>query len=158
MNTALTLMLLLAPNPSAPTTQAQAAVLKAETQRCAAIAARDAEAFYAMLSDDAAFFPDDMHVARGKPAVRELLAAFFDPKGPTVSCEPNTAEVSRASDLAYVTGTYDEKGTAAERSPTRGHGKYVTIWRRRGRAWRLVLEIGNAEPPKQPDFGPPPQP
>lgn len=137
---------------------ARAAVRRADLDRCAAMAARDLGRFLSLLSDDVAFFPDQMPVARGKEAVRELLAPFFDPKGPSMRCEPGTAEVSRSMDLAYVTGTYDEKGTAAARGPTRGHGKYVTIWRKSGRAWKLVVHIGNAEPPAERDFGPPPEP
>ena len=140
-------------------TGASAAVRRADADRCAAVAARDLDRFSSLLSDDVAFFADQMPVARGPAAVRELLAAFFDPRGPAMRCEPRTVEVSRAGDLAYVTGTSDVTGTEAERSPTAGHGKYVTIWRRdRGGAWKLILAIGNAEPRPQPDFGPPPTP
>jgi ketosteroid isomerase-like protein len=137
---------------------AAATVLQVDANRCAALAARDGGRFFSLLSEDAAFFPEGMPVAKGKTAVRTLLAPFFDPKGPTMSCQPATVEVSRSADLAYVTGTYDEQGTAAARSPTRGHGKYVTIWSKSGRAWKLVVHIGNAEPPPERDFGPPPQP
>jgi uncharacterized protein (TIGR02246 family) len=157
---ALLILTLAAAEPPAGARPASAAdaVRRADAQRCAALAARDLDGFLALLADDALFFPDRMPVAKGKEAVRTLLAPFFDPKGPSLRCEAATADVSRSSDLAYVTGTYDEKGTDAERGPTRGHGKYVAIWRRRGGAWRLVLHIGNAEPPAERDFGPPPQP
>ena len=137
---------------------AQSRARRADAERCAAIAARDLDRFSSLLADDVAFFPDQMPVARGKAAVRELLAAFFDPKGPAMRCEPKTAAISRSGDLAYVTGVSDVTGTAAERSPTRGHGKYVTVWRRERGAWKLVLAIGNDEPPPERDFGPPPQP
>lgn len=136
----------------------RAAVRRADLDRCAAMAARDVHRFSSLLAGDVAFFPDQMPVARGKEAVRTLLAPFFDAKGPSMKCEPGTVEVSRAADLAYVTGTYDEQGTAAARGLTRGHGKYVSIWRNSGRAWRLVVHIGNAEPLPEPDFGPPPEP
>lgn len=147
-----------AASASAQGTPARATVLDADRKRCAAIAARDVDRFLGLLSEDVAFFPDGMPVARGKPAVRALLTPFFDPKGPAMRCEPQAVEMSKAADLAYVNGTFDVTGTEAERSPTGGHGKYVTIWRKRGRAWKLVLAIGNAEPPRQPDFGPPPPP
>jgi len=140
-------------------TGASAAVRQADLARCAAMAARDLDRFSSLLSEDVAFFPDEMPVASGRAAVRELLAPFFDPKGPAMRCEPKTAHVSRSGDLAYVTGTYDVTGPEAERSPTRGHGKYVTLWRRqRGGAWKLVLAIGNGEPVRERDFGPPPPP
>jgi uncharacterized protein (TIGR02246 family) len=146
-----------ASDPSARVTDARSRVREVDAARCAAMQARDLDRFSSLLSDDVAFFPDQMPVARGKAAVRELLAPFFDPKGPAMRCEPKTVDVARAGDLAYVTGTYDVTGTEAERSPTRGHGKYVTLWRRlRGGAWKLA--IGNAEPPRERDFGPPPPP
>ena len=64
---------------------------------------------------------------------------------------------AEAAHLAYTTGTYLVKGTDAERSPTRGHGKYVTIWRKRG-GWKVAVDIGNGAPPPERDFGPPPPP
>lgn len=140
-------------------TGARAEVRKADAARCGAVAGRDLEGFLLLLADDVAFFPDDRPVSRGREAVRVLLAPFFDPKGPSLRCEPLTAEVARSGDMAYTTGTYDERGTEAERSPTRGHGKYVTLWRRRaGGPWRIAVDIGNAEPLPERDFGPPPRP
>jgi uncharacterized protein (TIGR02246 family) len=148
-----------ASDPSARVTDAQSRVREADAARCAAMRTRDLDRFSSLLSDDVAFFADQMPVARGPAAVRELLAAFFDPRGPAMRCEPRTVEVSRSGDLAYVTGTSDVTGTEAERSPTAGHGKYVTIWRRdRAGKWKLILAIGNAEPRPQQDFGPPPTP
>jgi ketosteroid isomerase-like protein len=66
--------------------------------------------------------------------------------------------VAASGELAYTTGTYLVKGTDAERSPTRGHGKYVTVWRRRGGRWQVAVDIGNGSPPVERDFGPPPPP
>lgn len=143
------------PNPRAA--GARAILRLADVDRCAAVAARDVDRFLALLADDVAFFPDQMPVARGKAAIRELLAPFFDPKGPTMRCEPATAHVG-SGDIAYTTGTYDVTGTAALRSPTGGHGKYVAIWKRRGGAWKLAVDIGNSAPRPERDFGPPPLP
>jgi ketosteroid isomerase-like protein len=66
--------------------------------------------------------------------------------------------VAASGDLAYTTGTYLVKGTDAERSATRGHGKYVTVWHKRGGRWRVAVDIGNGAPPAERDFGPPPPP
>jgi ketosteroid isomerase-like protein len=138
-------------------TAARTAVRRADTERCAAMAARDLDRFLTLLADDVAVFPDQQRPVQGKAAVRELWAPFFDGKGPSLRCEPSTAEVARSGELAYTTGTYLTTGTEAERSPTRGHGKYVTIWRKRG-GWKVILDIGNASPPVERDFGPPPPP
>jgi len=136
----------------------QTAVRQADAQRCAAAAARDFERFLALLADDVEVYPSEHPIVKGVPAAREFFAPFFDPKGPKLSCEPLTVEVAASGDLAYTTGTYLTKGTEAERGPTRGHGKYVTVWRKRGGRWRVAVDIGNASPPKERDFGPPPPP
>jgi len=147
--------------PVAPATGpagARAAVRRADVDRCAALAARDEDRFLALLADDVALFPDRQALVKGKTAARQLLAPFFDAKGPSVSCEPLTVEVAASGELAYTTGTYVVKGTEAERSPTRGHGKYVTVWRKRSGAWKLAVDIANNSPPAERDFGPPPAP
>ena len=141
-----------------PATSARAALREADVRRCAAVAARDLDRFLALLGDDVAVFPDQQPIVKGKPAARTLFAPFFDAKGPALSCEPLTAEVAASGDLAYTTGTYLVKGTDAERSATRGHGKYVTVWRKRGGRWRVAVDIGNGSPPAERDFGPPPPP
>ena len=139
------------------TAAVRAAVRRADTERCAALAGRDADRFLFLLADDTVVFPDQAPPVEGKAAVRTFWAPFFDAKGPALRCEPLTVEVARSGDLAYTTGTYLVTGTAAARSPTRGHGKYVTIWRKRG-GWKVMLDIGNGSPPVERDFGPPPPP
>ena len=135
-----------------------AAVRHADTQRCAAAAARDFDRFLALLADDVSVFASEHPVVQGRAAAREHFAPFFDPKGPSLTCAPKTVEVAASGDLAYTTGTYLRKGTADERKPTRGHGKYVTVWRKREGRWRVVVDIGNSSPPEERDFGPPPPP
>ena len=138
-------------------TAARAAVRRADLDRCAAAAGRDLDRFLTFLADDVVVFPDQQPLVKGKAAARVLWAPFFDAKGPRLTCEPLTVEVARSGELAYTTGTYLLTGTEAVRSPTRGHGKYVTIWRKRG-GWKVAVDIGNGAPPPERDFGPPPPP
>jgi ketosteroid isomerase-like protein len=137
---------------------ARAAVRRADAERCAALGARDQDRFVFLLADDTVVFPDQAPPVEGKAAVRTFWAPFFDAKGPTLSCEPVTVEVAASGDLAYTLGKYSMKGVPAERSPTRGHGKYVTIWRKRNGGWKVAVDIGNGSPPPERDFGPPPPP
>jgi ketosteroid isomerase-like protein len=136
----------------------RAAVREADARRCAALAARDLPGFLSLLADDVAVFADAHPRIVGKAAAQTLLAPFFDPKGPAWSCVPSTAETAASGDVAYTTGTYLVKGMGAERSATQGHGKYVTVWRKSGGRWRIVVDIGNSAPPAERDFGPPPPP
>jgi len=132
----------------------RAAVRQADVDRARAVAARDVERFLSFLAEDVAFFPDQAPVAKGKAAVRELWAPFFDPKGPALSWEPVTVEVAASGDLAYTTGTFEVEAADAHR-----YGKYVTIWRKRpGGRWKVAVDIGNSVPPPERDFGPPPPP
>ena len=146
--------------PAATTgpTAARSAVRRADTERCAAMAARDFDRFLSLVADDVAVFPEQQPLVKGKPAARVLWAPFFDAKGPAMSCTPLTADVAASGEVAYTTGTYLLKGGEAERSPTRGHGKYVTIWRKGRGGWKVAVDIGNGSPPPERDFGPPPTP
>lgn len=135
---------------------AAAAVRRADKERCAAVAARDFDRYLSLFDTNVAVFPEQRPLVKGKRAARDLWAPFFDAKGPAMTCTPVTVEVAASGDMAYTTGTYQMKGGEAERSPTQGYGKYVTIWRKVGGRWKVAVDIGNGTPPPQPDFGPPP--
>ena len=136
----------------------RSAVRRADTERCAAMAARDIDRFLSLVADDVAVFPEQQPLVKGRPAARVLWAPFFDAKGPALSCTPLTAEVAASGEVAYTTGTYLLKGGEAGLSSTRGHGKYVTIWRKGRGGWKVAVDIGNGSPPPERDFGPPPKP
>lgn len=161
MNVLMTILLAAAagaaPKAKAGVATERAAVRQADVDMSKAVAARDVDRFLSFLAEDVSFFPDQAPIAKGKAAVRELWAPFFEPKGPALSWEPVTVEVAASGDLAYTTGRFVLKGTDAQAQLSHRYGKYVTIWRKRpGGAWKVAVDIGNGSPPPEREFGPPP--
>jgi len=88
-------------------------------------------------------------IAKGRRAVRELMAPFFSKPGNTLRWKPVLAAVSTSGDLGYTVGESlrtvdDQKGRL-----TQSRGRYVTIWRKqRDGAWKVELDTGASLPPK----------
>jgi ketosteroid isomerase-like protein len=105
------------------------------------------------------FFADDAAIIRegktltGKAAIRELYAPIFANKDFSLSWVPTKAEASKDGTLGYTYGDFEAKaGSDISR------GMYVTMWRRIGGRWKVVLDLGSqprhqpkeaATPPKQ---------
>lgn len=94
-----------------------------------AVDQRDRAGFGALLAEDAVFAGGGAPL-RGRTAVLNGWASFFEPDGPRMSWAPELAEVARSGDLGYTVGHYlFESRDAAGRSVKR-EGRYVTVWRR----------------------------
>lgn len=63
----------------------------------------------------------------GRQAASEAIAKT---KG-QVNWKPLGGDVSRAGDLGYTYGTFDE------------HGSYVRIWKKENGAWQIVMDVAN---------------
>lgn len=60
------------------------------------------------------------------------------------SWEPTYAEVSASGELGFTAGPYQLRDASAG---TVSYGHYVSVWRREGEAWRLVVEANAPHPP-----------
>ncbi len=122
---------------SAPPAAKSAAdeVRATETAFAGTMAARDHAAFTAMLSEEAVFF-GSTRVLRGRAAVSEGWARFFEGPEAPFSWAPERVEVLESGRLALSTGpVFDPAG--------RRTGTFNSIWRREddGR-WRIVFDNG----------------
>jgi ketosteroid isomerase-like protein len=98
------------------------------------MADRDLEAFTSFLSDETIFFagPNPM---RGKEAVTQAWAAFFDGPDAPFSWEPETVEVLDSGTLALSTGPV--RGPDGTQVAT-----FTSIWRKEAAGWRIVFDKG----------------
>jgi cyclase len=125
-------------NPAAPARPAGTAadeVRATETAFARTMAARDHAAFTAMIADEAIFF-GSTRVLRGRAAVSEGWARFFEGPDAPFSWAPERVEVLDSGRLALSTGpVFDPAG--------RRTGTFNSIWRREedGR-WRIVFDNG----------------
>ena len=124
--------------------QARAAIEAANKKFAAAAAKADAAGIASLYTTDAAAYPANSDVVRGREAIQMMWKSVID-SGIT-QMELNTSEVESAGDIAYETGTYAMKmkdGTLADR------GKYVVIWKRTAGDWLIHRDIWTTSQPAE---------
>ena len=114
----------------------EAQVEKVERAFARTMADRNFEAFQSFLSEEATFLSGST-LLRGKDAVSERWAAFYEEEQPPFSWEPETVSVLDSGKLALSTGPV--RNSAGERVAT-----FTSIWRQESPGvWRIVFDRGN---------------
>lgn len=122
------------------------ALLKADLDFGAASAARGVEGWLSYFAADAAIFPPRGPIVTGLAAIREYYQRVgFSPAG--LTWRPVAAVLAESGEVGYTFGYWQMSSVDASGNPSTMRGKYATIWRRTPKGWRVVVDIGNAEPP-----------
>lgn len=131
-------------SPCDAATRAAQEVRAAETAFAATMAARDLEAFAGFVAEEALFF--GRNLLRGRAAVVEGWAPYFEGPDAPFSWEPETVEALASGDLALSSGPV--RGPDGKPAAT-----FQSIWRKEadGR-WRVVFDKGSplCPPPEAP--------
>ncbi|MET0983609.1 MAG: nuclear transport factor 2 family protein [Telluria sp.] len=110
-------------------------VVQAEQAFAASMAARDFDAFTALLSREAVFM-SPAGPQRGKDAVAQAWRAYFDKPAAPFSWEPDEVEVLASGTLAFSSGPV--KDAAGKQV-----GRFNSVWRLEGPGtWRVVFDRG----------------
>lgn len=148
--TGLAFVLVAARKPADPAVE-RTGVMQADRDFNDAAAARGIEGWLAFFAADGRQIGPG-EVVQGFPAIREYMGPFFADGTRRLNWSPDDAMVSQDGTLAFTTGRYTSTfrdSTGAEHP--RGQGRYVTIWRReKDNSWKVVLDIGNPDPPAGP--------
>jgi ketosteroid isomerase-like protein len=109
-------------------------------------ARRDVDGCVAYFADDGAFMAPNAPAARGAAAIRQGWVALLALPNLSVAFGPTTVTAAASGDLAYEDGTWSLAfDTPAGRQAD--HGKYIVVWRKRGREWRVMADIFNSDVP-----------
>ncbi len=138
------------PAPRIDLEAAQSSLKEADRAWAEAYAASDdpADAFVSMLADDAYLLAPDAPLARGKEAIRSIIADLEARPGFSVSWEATAADVGSAGDIGYTIGTYRMEMTNPDGEPIRIDGKYLTVWKKQPDGnWRVVADMFNPDGP-----------
>ena len=124
---------------SAPVTvsiaQLQQQVMAAERAFAKSMADRDLAAFTSFLSEEAVFI--SKNTKRGKQAVADHWAYFFEKPQAPFSWAPETVEVLESGTIALSTGP-------VRRSNGEVFNIYTSVWRLEAPGvWRVILDKGN---------------
>ena len=117
-----------------PSASLQQQVMDTERAFARTMATRDHGAFTGFLAEETIFFSGDQPL-RGKPAVAAWWKRYFEKPEAPFSWEPENVEVLDSGQLALSTGPVrDPKGKLI--------ATFTSIWRREGKAWRIVFDKG----------------
>jgi ketosteroid isomerase-like protein len=106
----------------------------------------DAQAFAAVLADDARLHRTGAQPYVGKAAI--LAALSPDPK--PLSWQPTGGRVAKSGDFGVSYGKIKRRQSGPD-SPWVDSDTYAHYWRRQGNGpWKLILEVTNPIPPKPP--------
>jgi ketosteroid isomerase-like protein len=120
---------------------------KAFSERSIAKGSNDA--FLAYMADDARIFGTGSEApihGKAEAARRFKTSGNGDPKLNVLSWIPDHAEVSRDGTLAYSDGHWLFKGKDGKGGRLQLTGHYVTVWRKTGKDWKFISDIGTTDP------------
>jgi ketosteroid isomerase-like protein len=78
---------------------------------------------------------------------REAVRSALEGKTGVVTWKQSKTFVANSGDLGYAYGTYELRSKPADEKPAE-QGNYVRMWKRRGGAWRVVLDVTNPVRPQ----------
>ena len=119
-----------------------------DAQWSAAAGGKDLDKTIAFYSGDAIVLPTNAPAATTKEAIRNTWRDLLASPGLAISWKTTKVEVSKSSDIAYTTGTYELTMNDASGKPVPDHGKYVEVWKKQSDGkWKVVADIWNSDLP-----------
>lgn len=141
------------PEPDVDLAAERASLMQADQAWFEAYAASDdgPDTFVNRVLDDANLLPPDAPMARGKEAIRDVIAMLEAMPGFSISWSASAAEVGSAGDMGYTIGTYEIRMDDPEAGPVRIDGKYLTVWQKQADGvWMVAADMFNADGPPTP--------
>ena len=142
-----------APAPEVDVAAERASLMQADQAWFEAYAASDnrTDTFVTLILDDANLLPPDAPMARGKEAIRDVIAMLEALPGFSITWSATAAEVGSAGDMGYTIGTYEIRMDDPEAGPVRIDGKYLTVWQKQSDGvWMVAADMFNADGPPTP--------
>ena len=106
----------------------------------------DAAAVAKMYTVDARVLPPNAEMVTGRAGIQTFWQGAITAGLKMVSLE--TEHVQTQGNLAIEVGRYTTTIPGAGGVTTTDKGKYVVVWKREGRSWRLAVDIFNSNLPQ----------
>lgn len=108
----------------------------------------DADAFVAMMDEDASFLAPDAPQANGQEDIKAAVSGLFASPGFKLNWRATSAEVASSGDFGYTLGTFELTLNDADGNPQTRQGKYVTVWEKNAEGqWKVLADIPNFNSP-----------
>ena len=122
------------------------AIRKLDDRWMAALAAKDVEAISSLYAPDAVQLPANTPAVAGREAIHQWLTGWLPTPGMSVTFAIDTIEIAASGELAYERGTY-RSVTETSQGRNEDVGKYLTIWKKIGVEWRVMVDTDNSDKP-----------
>jgi ketosteroid isomerase-like protein len=135
-------------SPSDTRAADEAAVRKADADWVKAAQTKKVDDWVAFYTDDAAVLPPNDKTATGKDNISKIITGLLGLPNLSVSWTPTKVEVAKASDLAYLYGTYQLSFTGPDGKPVDDHGKTLEIWKKQADGnWKCIVDTWSTDLP-----------
>jgi uncharacterized protein (TIGR02246 family) len=106
-----------------------------------AVAAKDAQRCASFYADNGSLLLAGAPIATGKDAILKAWTGMLATPGVSLSFSPTKIEVSRAGDLAYDLGDYEETAKDKKGKSQTVKAKYIVVWGKQADgAWKALLD------------------
>lgn len=107
-----------------------------------AATSRNTDSTLSYWTDDALVLSPGQQPLKGKEAIRQMVASGFENPGFSVSWEPQSGEVSKCGDMAYLIEDSKMNMKDSAGNDRVQNFKTVTIWRKQENGkWKAVVDV-----------------
>lgn len=125
------------------------ALMEADRAFASAAARRGLEGWVSFFAEDAARVDLRGEIARGTEAIRAHDAALFADTATRLRWWPTDAGLFRDGRHGFTRGRFELVRLEEAGPPTvLSRGSYLSIWRREGEQWKVILDTGAPDPPE----------
>ena len=107
----------------------------------------DAAGVAAHYATNAKLLPPNGAIVEGRQNIQKFWAGGIDAGLKLWSL--TTVDLTTCGNYAIETGKYVSTVPAAGGGTTTDEGKYVVVWQRHGRGWKIIRDIFNSDKPQQ---------
>lgn len=125
----------------------ESSLMQADRDFAVATHARGIDGWMSFYTPDAIRIRYRGNMVKGFDEIRKFDMAYISDTTNVLNWEPTDAHVFRGGDIGSTTGSYwAVRRTGADAGKETGRGRYVTMWRREGGRWLVIMDTGYPEP------------
>ncbi|PYO09136.1 MAG: hypothetical protein DMD30_06520 [Gemmatimonadetes bacterium] len=126
----------------------EAELMQADRDFAVATHARGIDGWMSFYASDAIRIRYRDNMVRGLNEIRQFDLPRISDTTSTLNWEPTDARIFRGGSIGSTTGRYwIVSRTGADAGKELGTGRYVTMWRREGGRWLVIMDTGYPDPP-----------
>ena len=131
-----------------PTGATESSLMQADRDFAVATHARGIDGWMSFYAPDAIRIRYRGNMVRGFDEIRKFDLPNISDTTSVLNWEPTDAYVFNGGSIGSTTGTYSViSRRAADAGKELGSGRYVTLWRRDGGRWLVIMDTGYPNPP-----------